>query len=345
MEIGNQFLGTERIDKLMRQYAVPCIISLLVGALYNIVDQIFIANASYLGSYGNAANTVVFPLTVVALAIAVMVGDGCCAFVSMALGRNETARAKRSVGNAVVLIIVGSLILTAVYLIFANSIIAMFGGTVNEETYRHSQEYFFYITLGIPFYMFGQAMNPIIRADGNPKFAMISTLAGAFINIILDPIFIFVFHLGVKGAALATVLSQAVGAIWILRFLSGKKTILHLRKENFKLQKEILLPCLALGISTFVMLSTESILSISFTSSLSRYGGDLAVGAMTIITSVSQLATLPLQGICQGGQPIMSYNFGAGNRDRVKKAFFTQFTACTVFTGCFWLMMLLFPKG
>lgn len=144
MEIGNQFLGTERIDKLMRQYAVPCIISLLVGALYNIVDQIFIANASYLGSYGNAANTVVFPLTIVALAIAVMVGDGCCAFVSMALGRNETARAKRSVGNAVVLIIVGSLILTAVYLIFANSIIAMFGSTVNEETYRHSQEYFFY---------------------------------------------------------------------------------------------------------------------------------------------------------------------------------------------------------
>lgn len=167
---------------------------------------------------------------------------------------------------------------------------------------------------------------------------------GAVINIILDPIFIFVFHLGVKGAALATVLSQAVGAIWILRFLSGKKTILHLRKENFKLQKEIILPCLALGISTFVMLSTESILSISFTSSLSRYGGDLAVGAMTIITSVSQLATLPLQGICQGGQPIMSYNYGAGNRDRVKKAFFTQFTICTIFTGCFWLIMLLFPK-
>ena len=210
MEIGNQFLGTERIDKLMRQYAVPCIISLLVGALYNIVDQIFIANASYLGSYGNAANTVVFPLTIVALAIAVMVGDGCCAFVSMALGRNETARAKRSVGNAVVLIIVGSLILTAVYLIFANSIIAMFGGTVNEETYRHSQEYFFYITLGIPFYMFGQAMNPIIRADGNPKFAMISTLAGAVINIILDPIFIFGLQWGMMGAAVATVIGQVV---------------------------------------------------------------------------------------------------------------------------------------
>lgn len=154
MNTGNQFLGTERIGKLMRQYAVPCIISLLVGALYNIVDQIFIANASYLGSYGNAANTVVFPLTVVALAIAVMVGDGCCAFVSMALGRNEMGKAKRSVGNAVVIIIAASLVLTAVYLVFANRIIAMFGGTVNEETFHHSQQYFFYITLGIPFYMF-----------------------------------------------------------------------------------------------------------------------------------------------------------------------------------------------
>ena len=160
METGNQFLGTERVSKLMRQYAIPCIISLLVGALYNIVDQIFIANASYLGSYGNAANTVVFPLTVVALAIAVMLGDGCCAFVSMALGRNEVDKAKRSVGNAVVLSVVSSLVLTAVYLIFANTIIAMFGGTVNEETFRHSQEYFFYITLGVPFYMFGYQHYP-----------------------------------------------------------------------------------------------------------------------------------------------------------------------------------------
>ena len=183
----------------MRQYAIPCIISLLVGALYNIVDQIFIANASYLGSYGNAANTVVFPLTVVALAIAVMVGDGCCAFVSMALGRNEMEKAKRSVGNAVVLSVASSLVLTAVYLIFADNIIAMFGGTVNEETFHHSQEYFFYITLGIPFYMFGQAMNPIIRADGNPKFAMISTLSGAVINIILDPYFHLRIQMGHDG--------------------------------------------------------------------------------------------------------------------------------------------------
>ena len=187
---SNAFLGMEKVSRLMRKFALPCVISLLVGALYNIVDQIYIANASYLGSYGNAANTVVFPLTVIALAIATMLGDGCCAFVSMALGRNEVDKAKRSVGNAVVLSVASSLVLTAVYLIFANTIIAMFGGTVNEETFHHSQEYFFYITLGIPFYMFGQAMDPVIRSDGSPKFAMVSTVSGAIVNMILDPVFI-----------------------------------------------------------------------------------------------------------------------------------------------------------
>ena len=194
MENSNQFLGTKAIGKLMKQYAVPCIISLLVGALYNIVDQIFIANASYLGSYGNAANTVVFPLTVVALAIAVMIGDGCCAFVSICLGQGKTDSAKRSVGNAVAMSIISSLCLACIYLLFQTQIISMFGGTVNQETFHYSQEYFFYISLGIPFYVFGQSMNPIIRADGNPRFAMFSTLAGAIANIILDPIFIFLFQ-------------------------------------------------------------------------------------------------------------------------------------------------------
>ncbi len=190
MDNGNQFLGTERIGRLMRQYAVPCIISLLVGALYNIVDQIFIANASYLGSYGNAANTVVFPLTVVALGIAVFIGDGCCAFVSIALGRSAREDAHRSVGNAVVLCVVSSLVLTAIYLIFSEPILSLFGGTVNVETHAFAREYFFYIALGVPFYMFGQAMNPIIRSDGSPKFAMAATVSGAIANVILDPLFI-----------------------------------------------------------------------------------------------------------------------------------------------------------
>ena len=191
MESSNQFLGTQPVGKLMGRYAVPCIISLLVGALYNIVDQIFIANASYLGSYGNAANTVVFPLTVVALAIAVMVGDGCCAFVSLCLGQGRQDTAKHSVGNAIEMSVAAGVVLTALYLLFQTPLIALFGGTVNEQTFACSQEYFFYITLGIPFYMFGQAMNPVIRADGNPRFAMGATLAGALVNIVLDPVFIF----------------------------------------------------------------------------------------------------------------------------------------------------------
>ena len=191
---SNAFLKTAPVGRLMAQCAVSCVISLLVAALYNIVDQIFIANADYLGSYGNAANTVVFPLTVVALSIAVMIGDGCCAFVSISLGWNDKESAHKSIGSAVLLRIVSGLILTAVYLVLQEPILILFGGRVNEETFRHAKECFFWITLGIPFYMFGQALNPIVRSDGSPKFAMASTLAGAFANIILDPIFIFVFH-------------------------------------------------------------------------------------------------------------------------------------------------------
>ena len=233
-QTANQFLGQEPVGKLMKKYAVPCIISLLVGALYNIVDQIFIANASYLGSYGNAANTVVFPLTVIALAIAVMIGDGCCAFVSLSLGKGEPDKAKKSVGNSVLMTIVSSIILCAVYLIFSNGIIAMFGGTVNEETFRHAKKYFFYISLGIPFYMFGQAMNPVIRADGNPKFAMISTLAGAVLNMILDPIFIFAFKWGMMGAAIATVIGQIVTAGLAVWYLYNMKLVKPEKKDaNF----------------------------------------------------------------------------------------------------------------
>ena len=201
------------------------------GALYNIVDQIFIANASYLGSYGNAANTVVFPLTVVALAIAVMIGDGCCTFVSISLGKGQREDARRAVGNAVVLAAGSGLVLTALYLLLADQILAMFGGTVNAETFRYSQEYFFYISLGIPFYMFGQAMNPVIRAGGAPRFAMISTLAGAVVNILLDPIFIFVCRWGMMGAAVATVIGQVITAGLAVWYLPRMKVIRPGRRD------------------------------------------------------------------------------------------------------------------
>lgn len=331
METGNQFLGTERIGKLMRQYAIPCIISLLVGALYNIVDQIFIANASYLGSYGNAANTVVFPLTVVALAIAVMVGDGCCAFVSMALGRKESDKAKRSVGNTVVLTVAGSVILTALYLIFANQIIAMFGGTVNEETFRHSQEYFFYITLGIPFYMFGQAMNPVIRADGNPKFAMASTLAGAVINIILDPIFIFCFKWGMMGAAVATVIGQVVTAILAVWYIVHMKTVKPSRKD-FALQWNICGRMLLLGITSFLSQISLVAAMAAINNMLRKYGAQdpvfkqeqyaqIPMAVVGIVMKFFQIVISIVVGMAAGCIPIIGYNMGAEKKLRVKELF------------------------
>ena len=327
MEIGNQFLGTEQIGKLMRQYAVPCIISLLVGALYNIVDQIFIANASYLGSYGNAANTVVFPLTVVALAIAVMIGDGCCAFVSMALGRNELEKAKRSV----VLAIVSGLCLTVLYLVFADHIIAMFGGTVNAETFHHSQEYFFYITLGILFYMFGQAMNPIIRADGNPKFAMVSTLAGAVINIILDPIFIFVFRWGMMGAALATVIGQVATAVLAVWYLLHMKVIRPSTKQ-YALRGHICRQMLTLGITSFLSQISLVAAMAAINNMLRKYGAldavfgqeqyaQIPMAVVGIVMKYFQIVISIVVGMAAGCIPIVGYNMGAEKKTRVRELF------------------------
>ena len=331
LETGNQFLGTERIGKLMRQYAIPCIISLLVGALYNIVDQIFIANASYLGSYGNAANTVVFPLTVVALAIAVMIGDGCCAFVSMALGRNEVDKARRSVGNAVVLSIAGSFALTAIYLVFADRIIAMFGGTVNEETFRHAQEYFFYITLGIPFYMFGQAMNPVIRADGSPRFAMVSTLAGAVINIILDPIFIFVFKWGMMGAAVATVIGQVATALLAVWYLLHMKVI-RPAKTDFALSGSVCGRMLTLGITSFLSQISLVAAMAAINNMLRKYGAldavfgqeqyaQIPMAVVGIVMKFFQIVISIVVGMAAGCIPIVGYNMGAGKTLRVRDLF------------------------
>ena len=331
MDTGNQFLGTERIGKLMRQYAIPCIISLLVGALYNIVDQIFIANASYLGSYGNAANTVVFPLTVVALAIAVMIGDGCCAFVSMALGRNEVDKARRSVGNAVVLSVVSSLVLTAIYLVFADGIIAMFGGTVNEETFHHAQEYFFYITLGIPFYMFGQAMNPVIRADGSPRFAMVSTLAGAVINIILDPIFIFVFKWGMMGAAVATVIGQVATALLAVWYLLHMK-IIRPAKTDFALSGSVCGRMLTLGITSFLSQISLVAAMAAINNMLRKYGAldavfgqaqyaQIPMAVVGIVMKFFQIVISIVVGMAAGCIPIVGYNMGAGKTLRVRDLF------------------------
>ena len=337
MNKTNQFLGTERVGRLMKQYAVPCIISLLVGALYNIVDQIFIANASDLGSYGNAANTVVFPLTVVALAIAVMIGDGCCAFVSISLGRSQPESAKKSVGNSVVMALVSSVVLTAVYLLFSETIIAMFGGTVNEETFACAREYFFFITLGLPFYMFGQAMNPIIRADGDPKFAMGATLTGAVINIILDPIFIFVFRWGMMGAAVATVLGQAVTALLSLWYLLRMKVI-RPAAGDYRPNGKICMRTLMLGMTSFLSQISLVAAMAAVNNMLRKYGAvdpvfsqaqyaQIPMAVVGIVMKFFQIVISVVVGMAAGCIPIAGFNMGAGHKERVLELFTRLLTA------------------
>ena len=353
-EKSNTFLETEPIGALMRKYAVPCIISLLVAALYNIVDQIFIANASYLGSYGNAANTVVFPLTVVALAIAVMIGDGCCAFVSISLGANKKEDAHKGIGSAVLLCVISSLVLTAVYLIFQEQILTVFGGRVNEETFYHAKEYFFWITLGVPFYMFGQAMNPIIRSDGSPKFAMVSTLAGAVTNIILDPIFIFIFKWGMMGAAVATVLGQVLTAVLSIWYLCHMKAV-KLEKSSFGIHPRLAAKYLPLGICSFLS-------QISLVAAMAAIQNmTLKYGAIDPIFGQSQYAQIPMAvlgivmkffqivisiavGMAAGCIPIAGYNIGAGRKDRAANLF-TRLLICEAAVGAVALLIVeLFPR-
>ena len=350
----NRFLGTEPVGSLMRKYAIPCIISLLVGALYNIVDQIFIANATYLGSYGNAANTVIFPLTVIALAIAVMIGDGCCAFVSLSLGKEETKAAKKSVGNSVALMVASSLILMAIYLLFSDAIISMFGGTVNSETFHHSKEYFFYISLGIPFYMFGQAMNPVIRADGSPKFAMISTLAGAVINIILDPIFIFALKWGMMGAAVATVIGQIATAVLAVWYLVNMKLVKP-SKDDFKLEADIIRRTLILGITSFLSQISLVAAMAAINNMIRKYGAmdeifgqeeyaQIPMAVVGIVMKFFQIVISIVVGMAAGCIPVVGYNMGAGLKNRVKKLFTTLLIAEALVGFVALIIVEVFPK-
>lgn len=352
---SNSFLMEEPVGRLMGKYAVPCIISLLVGALYNIVDQIFIANASYLGSYGNAANTVVFPLTVIALAIAVMVGDGCCAFVSLSLGKSKPQDAGRSIGNSILLTILSSLVLCGIYLIFSSQIIAMFGGTVNEETFHHSKEYFFWISIGIPFYMFGQAMNPVIRADGSPQYAMASTLVGAVANMILDPIFIFVFRWGMMGAAVATVIGQVVTAVLAIWYLFHTKTV-KISGKDFKLKREIAGRTLVLGICSFLSQISLVVAMAAINNMIRKYGAmddifgqtqyaQIPMAVVGIVMKFFQIVISIVVGMAAGCIPIVGYNMGAGAFKRVKELF-TKLLAAEAAVGVLALIIVeFFPAG
>lgn len=350
----NNFLETEPVGTLMRKYAVPCIISLLVAALYNIVDQLFIANADYLGSYGNAANTVVFPLTVVALAIAVCIGDGSCAFVSIALGAGKKDDAHTSVGNAIVLVLASGIVLMTLYLIFMDPILTAFGGKVNEDTFRYAKEYFFWISVGVPAYMFGQAMNPIIRSDGSPRFAMACTVVGAIANCILDPVFIFGFKWGMMGAAVATILGQFLTAglsIWYLCHMKAVK----LEKSSFRLNGRIDRRFLMLGITSFLSQISLVAAMAAINNMLQKYGAvdpifgqaeysQIPMAVVGIVMKFFQIVISIAVGMAAGCIPIVGYNTGAGRKDRVK-ALFTRLLISEALVGAIATVLAVgFPK-
>ena len=351
---SNAFLETEKIGKLMRKYSIPCIISLLVAALYNIVDQIFIANADYLGAYGNAANTVVYPLTVVALAVAVMIGDGCCSFVSISLGAGESKKASGSIGSAVILSILSSLVIMVLYLIFQAPILTLFGGRVNVQTYALSKEYFFWITLGIPFYTFGQAMNPIIRSDGRPKYAMVSTLVGAFANIVLDPIFIYVFRWGMMGAAVATVIGQILTAILSIAYLFRMKAV-KLEKASFRFHPNLMKKFIPLGGTSFLSQISLVFSMAAVNNMVSHYSGldpifsqtqytHIPMAVIGIVMKFFQIVISISVGTAAGCIPVVGYNIGAKRKDRAK-TLFTYLLAIEAIVGVVALLIVeLLPK-
>ena len=335
-------LGEGSIPSLLAKLAIPAVVAQVVNLLYNIVDRIYIGHISGIGASALTGVGLFTPILMLINAFAMLAGSGGAPRAAIYMGKKDNNTAEKIVGNCFLFLMICAVFLTAVFYITAPKLLVLFGAS--SVTLSYAVSYARIYILGSVFVLIVLGMNLFITTQGFAKISMLTTVIGAVINIILDPVFIFVLGMGVRGAALATVISQAVGAEWILRFLKGDKTILKLKMSNLRLKADIIGPCLALGISSFVMMSTESILSISFTSSLSKFGGDVAVGAMTIITSTSQLILMPVQGICQGGQPIISFNYGANKNDRVKKAFFTQFKVCIIFTCVCWGIMMLFPQ-
>ena len=340
-EKAKQDMGTGSVGKLLAQLAIPAVVAQIVNLLYNIVDRIYIGHMPEVGADALTGVGLFMPILMLINAFAMLAGAGGAPRAAIAMGQGDHDRAEKILANCFTMLLIFAAVLTVVFYASAPTLLTLFGAS--EVTLPYAVSYARIYILGSVCVLLVMGMNTFITTQGFAKISMMTTVIGAVINIVLDPIFIYALGLGVRGAALATVLSQAVGAVWILRFLTGKKTILRLKVPNMKLQLPVIGPCLALGISTFVMLSTESLLSMSFTSSLARYGGDLAVGAMTIITSVSQLVTMPLSGICQGAQPIISFNYGAGNDDRVKKTFRLELIVCAAYATLFWALLMICP--
>ena len=337
-----QDMGSGSIPKLLAQLAIPAIVAQVINLLYNIVDRIYIGHIPEVGASALTGVGLFTPILMLITAFAMMVGTGGAPLTAIAMGKGNHKHAEKIIGNSFTLLLIFAVVLTVLFYIAAPTLLRLFGAS--DATLPFAVDYARIYTLGIIFVLLVMGMNSFITTQGFAKISMMTTIIGAIINIVLDPIFIFGLKMGVKGAAFATILSQAVGAIWVLRFLTSDKPTLRLRKKNLKLEAAIVKSSLGLGIATFVMVATESLLSISFNSSLSRYGGDLAVGAMTILTSVSQLVTMPMQGVCQGAQPIISFNFGADNKERVKKAFYLEFAICAGYAALFWTICMFMPQ-
>lgn len=343
MEQGNYFLGNEPVKKLLVKLAFPTVIAQLINMLYNIVDRIYIGHIPDIGSMALTGVGVCMPLIMIVSAFAALIAYGGAPRASIFMGRKKTEEAERILGNCFISQILISAILTGALLIWNRDFLMAFGAS--ENTIGYGTSYMNIYAAGTVFVQLTLGMNAFITAQGFAKTGMISVIIGAVANIILDPVFIFGLDMDVRGAAVATVISQGMSCGWILCFLFGKKTLLRLRRKNMILHRDVILPCIMLGVSVFVMQASESVISVCFNSSLQKYGGDVAVGAMTILTSVMQFAMLPLQGLGQGAQPVISYNYGAGNVKRVKKAFGLLLKASLIYSFSLWILVMVFPEG
>ena len=342
MESNKEFLGTEPIGKLLFRLSIPTVVAQLINMLYNIVDRIYIGHMPGDGSLALTGVGVCMPLILLVAAFAALVSSGGAPRASIFMGKKDLESAEKTLGNCFGLQIIVSVILTAVLLIWNEELLLAFGAS--ENTIGYATDYMSIYAIGTLFVQMTLGMNTFITAQGFTTISMISVIIGAVCNIALDPLFIFGLNMGVKGAALATILSQAISCVWVIAFLCSKRTRLRIQKKNLRLQRKIILPCIALGTAAFIMQASESVISICFNSSLLEYGGDIAVGAMTIMVSVMQFAMLPLQGIAQGAQPITSYNYGAKNADRVKKTFRLLLITCMTYSVTLWAAVMLFPK-
>lgn len=342
MKTDSTFLGTEKIGKLLFQLSVPAIAAQLVNMLYNLVDRIFIGHIPVEGTLALTGVGVCMPIILLISAFAALVSMGSAPRASIYMGKGDNDTAEKILGNSFVMLLGVGIFLSIIFFIFRKNLLMLFGAS--ENTIGYSMSYLSIYLLGTVFVQLTIGLNAFITAQGFAKIGMYSVLVGAVCNIILDPILIFVFNMGVAGAALATIISQAVSATWVIHFLCSKKTVLKLKKNYFRLERKVVLPCIALGLAPFVMQATESLISICFNASLLKYGGDIAVGCMTILTSVMQFSLLPLEGLTQGAQPIISYNFGAKNIQRVKETFLTLLKCCLVFSTLLWFLVMLIPQ-